>query len=809
VIIPLCASGFLVWIDNVRIKRVEYVSGLAGWSVSESASGAAGSASYAGWQPRLIVPEHDNASYEWLDQTREMFARKEWHVHRVEYENAPRGREVLATSPYRWWLGLVSCADQTISGCPSGPSVEQAALVADPLLHLLLLVGTTFFVAWQFGVLPAAVLSIGVAAFFPLAGDFIPGAPNDQGLAEAFALWSVLPVLVGIGTLHSAAANAGRWARHWFFVSGVIGALGLWISVTTIVPVLVGIALGAITASWVSRGNSTGTPNGVLEIPPWRAWALGGAAASLGACLIEYFPAHLAYWELRVIHPLYGLAWLGGGEALARIATWIQRGKARQSPRDIGICVLAAAAIAAMPFAMWRAHNLGFLSVEFPALRLVRLPDSPVESNSFAWIIKDEFSATVLATILPLLLLLPAIMLLVCRKSDSGPRASIAFTLGPVLVALGFACRQLSWWNGLDGVLLALLVAVTAALSGAAAHRFARWTWFVFVVLALLPGAVQITPRHDVGKTNALNQNEVVGLIERDLARWMAIHAGASGTVILAPPDETPVMYYYGGVRGLATLGWENQDGRNAAARIVSASTPEEAHELIGGREITHIVIPRWDPYLDIYTRRVLGRLEGSFIDRLHRWGLPPWLRPVPYLLPTIGGFEGQSVTVFEVVDTQDEATAAGRLVEYFVEMDQLDLAKSAAWALRRFPVDLGALVARAQFENALGDTDGFGRTVDLLVPRLSNEAERTLPWDRRVSLAVVLALGQHLDLARAQVRKCLDDIDEGKLRSLSAGSLYHLEVLSKMTGLGIADPHLRELALDLLPQFLHNRLDQ
>jgi hypothetical protein len=793
----------------VRIKRVEYVSGLAGWSVSEPASGAAAPAGYAGWQPRLIVPEHNNVSFEWLAQTRLMFASREWRVRRVDYENAPRGREVLATSPYRWWLGLVAWADHVISGRPSGPSLEQAALVADPLLHLLLLAGATVFVAWQFGVFPAAMLSIGVAALFPLTSEFIPGAPNDHGLAQAFALWSVLPVLAGIGTLHSAAANPGRLARRWFFTAGVAGAVGLWISVTTIAPVLIGIALGAIIAAWILRGSSTGIPTRAPEIAPWRAWALGGATASLGACLIEYFPAHLAYWELRVIHPLYGIAWLGGGEALARIATWIQRGKAGRSSRDVGIWVLAAAAIAGVPFAMWRTHSLGFLTVDFSALRLMRLPDSPVETNSFAWIIKDGFTATVLATLLPLLLLLPAILLLVRHKSESGHRASIAFSLGPVLVALGFACRQLSWWNGLDGVLLALLVTMTAALSGAAAHRLVRWIWFAIMVLALLPGAIQVTPRQDAGKKNALNQAEVVGLIERDLARWMAIHAGAEGTLVLAPPDETPVMYYYGRMRGLATLGWENQDGRNAAARIVSASSPNEAQELIGEREITHIVIPRWDPYLDIYARNVLGRFEGSFINRLHHWVLPPWLRPVPYLLPTIGGFEGQSVTVFEVVEDQDDATAAGRLVEYFVEMDQLDLAQSAARSLRRFPSDLGALVARAQVENALNDTNGFAHTVGLIVLRLSNGADRILPLDRRVSLAVVLALGQHMDLAEAQVRECMNEIDEEKLRSLSAGSLYHLEVLSKSTGLGIGDPRLRELALDLLPQFLRDRFDQ
>jgi len=794
---------FLVWIDSVRMGRVEYVTGLAGWSISGAPPG--GPAGGAGWQPRLIVPEHDNASYEWLDRTRQMFARGEWRVRSADYENAPYGHEVLATSPYRWWLGLVAWSDHVLSGRPSGPSLERAALLADPVIHVLLLLGTTIFVAWRFGVFPAALLSIGVAALFPFAGDFIPGAPNDHGVAQAFALWSVLPLMAGIGALHSPGADGPRRARRWFFGAGVTGALGLWVGAATLIPVIAGIALGAVAAAWVSRGGNPDGAGGAPRIAPWRSWAVGGASATLCAFLVEYFPAHLAHWELRVIHPLHGLAWLGGGELLALAAAWIQGTRPGRRPRDIAIGVLSLAAVAAVPFALWRTHSLGFLAVELPALRLARLPGAPIASNLLAWIDKDGFTPAAWATLLPLVLAIPAIWLLVRRRSGTGNRASIAIALGPVLVALGFACRQLNWWSGLDAVLLALLVAAGAAL----ARPSARWALSALAALVMILGAIQIFPMADAGRKNALIQTEVVGLIERDLAGWMAMHAGPGGAVVLAPPNETTTMYYYGGVRGLATLGWENRDGLGAAIRIVSASTPEEAQELISRREVTHIVIPQWDPYLDIYARMGLGRLEGSFIGRLHVWALPPWIRPVSYILPAIGGFEGQSVTVLQVVDEQDDATAASRLAEYFVEMDQLDLASSAAQALARFPADLGALVARAQVDNARGDTEGFAHTVGLLLPQLSSRADRSLPWDRRVSLAVVLAVGQHMDLARAQVRQCLAEVDDEKLRSLSTGSLYHLEVLSRAAGEGIAEPRLRALALDLLPQILRSRLEQ
>jgi hypothetical protein len=114
-----------------------------------------------------------------------MFARREWRVRYIDYENAPFGREVFSTSPYRWWLGVIAGVDHVISGRPAGPSVEQAALVADPLLHLLFLVVATIFAAWQFGAYPAALLSIGMATIFPFAVGFLPGAPGDQGLVRS------------------------------------------------------------------------------------------------------------------------------------------------------------------------------------------------------------------------------------------------------------------------------------------------------------------------------------------------------------------------------------------------------------------------------------------------------------------------------------------------------------------------------------------------------------------------------------------------------------------------------------------------
>jgi hypothetical protein len=806
---PLCAFAFLIWIDTIAVRRVVYVSGLGGWSEQqpEPATGTASPAGHVARENWLIVPGHNNDSYHWIAQTQQMLASGEWRVRHIDYENAPFGRDVYAASPYRSWLAMIAWFDHVISGRPLGLSVERAALLADPLLHLLLLAGTTIFVAWRLGVFPAALLSIGLATLFPFVAEFLPGMPDDHGLVQACAIWSVLPLLVGVRAAHSAAADTRDRARRWFFAAGVTGGLGLWISVPTQVPILIGIALGAPLAAWVARGEATEAPIGAPGLAPWSAWALGGAVTCLGAYLIEYFPAHLGSWHLRAIHPLYGLAWLGLGLLMTRATVWIQQGRLGWSYRDIGLGVLAAAAIATVPVVMWKTKSPGLLAADLQSSWLTKLSGGPDGSSLWAWMVNEGITLKTWTTVLPALLVLPAVWLILSRRTGVASRASLAIALGPVLVAIGIACRQLIWWNMADGVLLALLIAANVAIDETIKLRFARWGWSGLVALVLLLGVIQMVLRTEAGMKNALDGAEIYGLIERDLARWLALHAGARGAVTLASHNQATTLYYYGGLRGLGAMSWDNQDGLGAAIRILSATTPEEAKELVDLRGITHFVIPSWDSYFDAYTRMGIGKIETTFYERLAYWRLPPWLKPVPYQLPTIAGLEGQSVTILEVVDDQDDVAALSRLAEYFVEMGQLEAAAFTGQSLRRFPADPGALAARAQVEIARGDTASFDRTVESLQRRLSSGADRAMPWDRRVSLAVVLARGKQVDLARDQVRRCLAEVDEAKLRWLTTGSLYRLQVLGKAFDMAIADQRLRGLALDLLPGDLRSRL--
>jgi hypothetical protein len=789
-IVPVFALGFLVLSSAIRILRIE--------SVSDT---AAAPAADTGSMPRLIVPGHHNESFEWLDQTRQMLVRGEWRVRRVDYENAPYGRGVDAASPYRWWLGLLAWCHHEVSGRPLARSVEWAALVADPLLLILAGTGAVVFVFRKFGALAAALLSAGLVTLFPFASEFLPGIPDDRGLALACAVWSVLPIFAGADP-----REGERRSRRLFVSAGLAGGIGLWINVSGEALILLGIAVGALFAAWAARASAGRYPAARLSLP-LRDWALAGAAASFAGYLVEYFPNHLGSWELRVIHPAYSLAWLGAGELLARLAEWIAGRRPRRSAGTFLVTVAAAAAVASVPAILWASHGTGFLAVDLTSMTLSKLPGGVSARNFWALLLQNGIAGTVWATVLPALLVLAAAVPLALRSCTTERRTLLALSLGPALVSLAFACWQVSFWNVADVAIVGLLVAAAATVAREPGARAAPWVLCFLAAIVVTPGAVQLWPSSELGANSGFTETEVVGLVERDLAYWLARHVGSEDAVILAPPDATTSLYYYGGLRGIGTFAWENRDGISGAVRIMSASTPEEAQELIVQRGVTHIVIPSWDPYMEAYARMGEGELEGTFLERLRKWVLPPWLLPVAYLMPSIAGFEGRSVTVLEVVEPQNDAVAASRLAEYFVDTGQGDLAADAGVKLRRYLGDAGALVARAEIAISNGHSDEFARIVEVLLRRISGGADHSLAWDQRVRLAIVLTRAEHTDLARAQLRRCIDEIDERKLRSLSTKALFRFQILRRAFGFEIADPGLRNASIELLPSDLRNRL--
>jgi tetratricopeptide (TPR) repeat protein len=320
-------------------------------------------------------------------------------------------------------------------------------------------------------------------------------------------------------------------------------------------------------------------------------------------------------------------------------------------------------------------------------------------------------------------------------------------------------------------------------------------------LLVLAPGAMLLTREARADRRSPATESEVAALIERDLSHWLARQAGPDGAVILAPPNLTTSLIYHGGLSGLGTPFWENKAGFVASMRIAAASSPDEAQALAQKRNLGYIVMPSWDDFLEEYARQGAADVQQTFVAFIQTWRPPRWLRPIPYHIPNVAGFEGQSVAIFRSIEVQDNATALSYLAEYFVELGMMREAAAVAYTLERsYPADLGAAVARALVARARKDVQAFGEAIDGVQAALARDEGEDLAWDRRVSLAIALVDADLLDQAREEVKRCLVEIDEPRLRSLTTVSLHRLLVMTRTFGLKIDNPSVSSLAQQLLP---------
>jgi hypothetical protein len=613
-------------------------------------------------------------------------------------------------------------------------------------------------------------------------------------------VWTLLPLMTlaaprpGSLPTNEAAKRDTALVRRAFSLSGIVGGIGLWVNAPRVGIIIAGIAIGGAAIAWLRRSAKEDDASIHVELP-WRRWAVCGAVTSLVAFLVEYAPSHLGGLHLEQVHPLYSLAWLGLGELL----TALQRRDAPLDRKRWAALVGAGLAVAAVPTIAIATGSVALGGDDPMADRLAGLPGSPVAESFAAWIARDGFSAAVWAAVLPLLLLAGAGWLIAHKVTRVRQRTALLLATGPVLTALVLACVQIRAWGLVDAALVVLMVTVLTAVSKFG--QLVRWAVVCVAALLWLPGALRLNDDAQATKSRTATEIEVRSLIERDLAHWLAKQAGSEGVIVLAPPSLTASLCHLGGLRGIVTPNLENRNGFYAAVRIAAATSPDEAQALSNSRNLTHIVIPSWDSTLGDFARIGAKQSDQALISLLNAWRPPRWLRPVPYPIPQVGGFEGSNVFIFQVVEVQDNQTALARLAEYFLEMGELQPAAAVASALEGgYPSDLAALAARSHVDLAQRDSSAVAATLAAIDAALPNGAEEFLPWERRVSLALALAQARRTDQAREMIVACLGAASVEELRFLTTGTLYRLLVFASATGIEFPDPELRSAALALLP---------
>jgi len=141
-------------------------------------------------------------------------------------------------------------------------------------------------------------------------------------------------------------------ARRWFIASAVTGGIGLWVSTASEAPVLAEVGLGALLATGLLGRN--GQSGDIAKPDPtlWRVWGIAGAVTSVFFYLLEYFPSHFGM-RLEINHPLYALAWAGGGELLCRLSRWWSGEKLASTAMDWLALAASALAVAIVPLLIY------------------------------------------------------------------------------------------------------------------------------------------------------------------------------------------------------------------------------------------------------------------------------------------------------------------------------------------------------------------------------------------------------------------------------------------------------------------------
>lgn len=784
------ASLLLLFAHSSRIAQIDHVSNLAGGD--EIAIDASSPTGYENGFRKLIVPEKNTNSIQWIMQVQLLFEKDTLLLRHVDYDNAPDGRSVRTSSLYRWYLGSIALTNSLLTGNPIGVSIEKAALWADPILQLATLLLLAWFIRRHFGSLAASLFAAGFVTLFPLSSAFVPGQPGESSALIACHLGALATLLAAVQKpISQTERTLLSKRRHLFVVSGLLAGLGMWIGTAGTMPILLGIILSGALLAYLNSSQAKSDPL------PWRAWAIAGASATLIAWLIDRAPGIVdtSSWQSDFIHPLYSAAWLSCGELL-RFLSGSNKGSTR---RKIIVPILCLLPIAGLAYSTSVNYPGEGWSLNPVSIKLTRLPIDPNAAGFVEWIKQDNTGLILVATLLPLAVLISLAFHLFKTKLSEPENRGLLIILGPILLASVLAFSRLGWWNQVGA--LALLLATTA-LTCKHFSQSLKWSLGSTIGFAALLGLFLSYSGIGKASENLVETKDFESLIERHLAQWLARRGAMPGEVALAPPNVSATLSYYGGLRGLGTPYPENVEGFSTAVRLCAASTADEAHALSEGREISLIVHPSWDTFLEEYARLGNEHPENSFMAQLNRWLAPRWIYPVAFTLPAVPGFEKEWVTIYRVGEVQDNSSAVASLFEYFLDTGRNQLAVMAQEAIKsNFPEELVTHITTGQLAMARGDPRGLNLAADKIIKSIEAGADFYLPWKFRVSASLVLANAKRIPETRSQLESCLKEVTADHIRELPTGSIANLLLLSQALKADFPDPAVKAYAISLLPK--------
>ncbi len=610
-------------------------------------------------------------------------------------DNAPDGREVHWASGFRWALDGTSRVRQALTGEAPTLALERSLVWVNVSLLLGAIVVMSGWVARRAGGSAGVLVAAGMFALPRFYQTFEPLNADHHGLIAAAVLGVTLGnVFMGGGWWQADGTRAPflpespEAARRAAMFSAVCGAFGMWISAASTIPAIAIAGIAGLSAAWFG-GRAARDAGAQFAPEAWRIWGRTGAAGSLVFYFVEYAPSHLG-WRLEVNNPFYAAAWWGGAELVATLAAWRSGPNAAQAAEvsrrsrmpGLALPVLAASAVLA-PLVVIAGGGTAVFTLRDPFVADLR-----------HYVIEGQTLATTLHRIgvrpfagdgvLLLVVVAAAVMALRVRGTT---RVTLLFLVTMCVAWAIMSVGEMRWVMNLATAQVALVVFLFALARQGRGPRWRAGVLAVATLGAVAIGATRVANEHARIEAGRLNDDDGVQLLFRDVAAVLRACQPAGDIVLLASPNASTAIGYYSGARVLGTLYWENAAGLQAAARIFSARTDDEAARLIRARRVTHVAIISTALFLDEYFRLLhpdqpLASARDTFGYRLLTApaSTPPWLQPLPYRFPMELQPFAKVVRLFKVAFDQTEPERLAHTAVTQLANNEVAAAENSFW---------------------------------------------------------------------------------------------------------------------------------
>jgi len=191
-----------------------------------------------------------------------------------------------------------------------------------------------------------------------------------------------------------------------------------------------------------------------------------------------------------------------------------------------------------------------------------------------------------------------------------------------------------------------------------------------------------------VERVRDVQLGETVQLLYRDIAGALLKSGAGRASIILANPNASVGVGYYGRLRTIGTLYWENGDGLRRAAEMLCATDDSEAAARIYASGVTHVVLVSSYDFMSEYAYALRGTQDdgrdkgGMFGHRvLNEDRVPVWLKPLNYQVPVQLKSLGIKVALFEVDFAASVSVAHERIGLYQLSRGKAGLAEASFMA--------------------------------------------------------------------------------------------------------------------------------